>query len=432
MPVIHIPSSTAALFNVGAGSNPPTSLPDPTKGNVAGVWGFVGSVISAPSQISAPPITCGVFGQSEFSGGVGVHGLSGGGEGVEPPNGCGLYGEAHSWPNNAVFGSSNEGHGVHGINGTGGGSTPSLGCGIWGESKGGHGVYGVTAAQEGYGVLEITNAAWPCVAVQGLSDSGHGVKGVSGAASGVSPGAVCGVWGNSKSGWGVFGSSTSGDGVHGETLSAGDSAVAGVNSAGGNGVYGYSTGNAGYFDGNVSVTGNMTVAGDHLCNGNASVAGNMTVTGNHLCNGTVTAVVDVMVGGQDCAELFDLKLLEIAEPGAVMVIDADGALRQSQKAYDRAVAGVVSGAGEFRPGIVLGQRADNTGRAKIALVGKVCCKVDADVAPIAVGDLLTSSDTPGHAMKASDPARAFGAVIGKALRPMTSGRGLLPILIALQ
>ena len=53
-------------------------------------------------------------------------------------------------------------------------------------------------------------------------------------------------------------------------------------------------------------------------------------------------------------------------------------------------------------------------------------------APIEVGDLLTTSATPGHAMKATDPLKAFGAVIGKALRPLDSGQGLIPVLIALQ
>jgi hypothetical protein len=49
-----------------------------------------------------------------------------------------------------------------------------------------------------------------------------------------------------------------------------------------------------------------------------------------------------------------------------------------------------------------------------------------------VGDLLTTAPTPGHAMKADDPLKAFGAVIGKALRPLPDGQGLIPVLIALQ
>ncbi len=68
----------------------------------------------------------------------------------------------------------------------------------------------------------------------------------------------------------------------------------------------------------------------------------------------------------------------------------------------------------------------------LALVGKAYCKVDAQYASIEVGDLLTTSPTPGHAMKADDLLKAFGAVIGKALRPLPTGLGLIPILIALQ
>jgi hypothetical protein len=65
-------------------------------------------------------------------------------------------------------------------------------------------------------------------------------------------------------------------------------------------------------------------------------------------------------------------------------------------------------------------------------MGKVFCKIDAHCAPIQVGDLLTTSDVQGHAMKATEPGRAFGAVIGKALRSKRDGKGMIPILIALQ
>jgi hypothetical protein len=57
---------------------------------------------------------------------------------------------------------------------------------------------------------------------------------------------------------------------------------------------------------------------------------------------------------------------------------------------------------------------------------------DASESPIGVGDLLTTSQTAGHAMKATDPRRAFGAVLGKALGSLKEGHGLLPVLVALQ
>lgn len=147
--------------------------------------------------------------------------------------------------------------------------------------------------------------------------------------------------------------------------------------------------------------------------------------------GDVRVDGDILLTGADCAEQFDVADEGPIEPGAVVVIGRDGALRQSHEAYDTKVAGVVSGAGAYRPGIVLDRQERAAGRLSISLVGKVFCKVDGQYAPIAVGDLLTSSPTPGHAMKATDPRRAFGAILGKALRPWGDGSGLIPILVAL-
>ena len=68
----------------------------------------------------------------------------------------------------------------------------------------------------------------------------------------------------------------------------------------------------------------------------------------------------------------------------------------------------------------------------IALLGKVFCAVDASLVPIEVGDMLTTSSTQGHAMKAIDPLKAFGAVIGKALKSLNKGKGLIPILVTMK
>jgi hypothetical protein len=141
---------------------------------------------------------------------------------------------------------------------------------------------------------------------------------------------------------------------------------------------------------------------------------------------------DIVLRNADCAEEFDVAHVPGAEPGAVMVIGSDDALELGREAYDKRVIGVVSGAGDLKPGIVLGRQPSCRHRLPIALTGKVFCKVDARYAPIAVGDLLTTSATPGHAMKAVDQQRAFGAVIGKALRAQAADTGLIPVLIALQ
>jgi hypothetical protein len=81
--------------------------------------------------------------------------------------------------------------------------------------------------------------------------------------------------------------------------------------------------------------------------------------------------------------------------------------------------------------VLLGSRSDGR-HAALALVGRVYCQVDASYGAIDVGDLITTSPTPGYGMVARDPIRSFGATIGKACAPLATGRGLVPVLVALQ
>lgn len=141
---------------------------------------------------------------------------------------------------------------------------------------------------------------------------------------------------------------------------------------------------------------------------------------------------DIRLQGADCAEEFDVVESEMIDPGTVLVIDDDSKLRPCDKPYDRRAAGVVSGGNGSNPAIILDKNPAQDKRLPIALNGKVYCKVDAHSSPIKVGDLLTTSPVLGHAMKAEDPLKAFGAVIGKALRGLEEGRGLIPILVSLQ
>jgi hypothetical protein len=141
---------------------------------------------------------------------------------------------------------------------------------------------------------------------------------------------------------------------------------------------------------------------------------------------------DIILQNADCAEHFDVADPTGIDPGTVVVLDEEGRLRPSANPYDNKVVGVVSGAGNLRPGILLDSRPAEQNRIAVALVGKTYCKVDATPGAIDVGDLLTTAFTPGHAMKALDPAKAFGAVLGKALRPLRSGMELIPVLVALQ
>lgn len=151
-------------------------------------------------------------------------------------------------------------------------------------------------------------------------------------------------------------------------------------------------------------------------------------------NGNITLTLDgeagdIKLSGADCAEMFDVAPDSKVDAGTVLVMDGDGWVQACDRVYDRRVAGVVSGAGDHRPGIILNsQRSESV---PVALLGRVFCKVDATYQPIEVGDLLTTSSTIGHAMKASDAHRAVGTVLGKAMGTLTSGQGLIPALVAL-
>lgn len=68
----------------------------------------------------------------------------------------------------------------------------------------------------------------------------------------------------------------------------------------------------------------------------------------------------------------------------------------------------------------------------MALSGRVYVRADATFGAIKPGDLLTTSDTPGHAMKVTDHLQAQGAILGKAMSALDDGRGFVLVLVTLQ
>jgi hypothetical protein len=136
---------------------------------------------------------------------------------------------------------------------------------------------------------------------------------------------------------------------------------------------------------------------------------------------------DIILSNADFAE--DFGVAEPIEAGTVVVLDEGHRVRPSTQPYDRAVVGVIAGAGDCKPAIVADRRPGATNRQAVSLLGKVYCKVEADHEPISVGDLLTTSSVPGHAMKVRHPVDALGALVGKALAPLATGRALVPILV---
>lgn len=285
----------------------------------------------------------------------------------------------------------------------------------------------------------IGNSADPATpAVQGTSNAGIGVSGVSVAAgtfglpgdptrgigvSGTSTSGV-GVFASSQTNVGIFASSQANEGLHAESNSEGAAAVAGINKNSGPGVYGVSEkfdaviglakghgklGVAGYNDNGIGVFGR----GGHRA---GFFEGDIEVTGA------------IHLGGADYAEELPRGSRDVL-PGYCVVLGEDGCVLPCSADYDTRVAGVISGAGGLRPAIVLDQQFDNSG-APVALMGKAYVWVDADRGPVRIGDMLTTSSTDGHAMIASDNSRAFGAVIGKALTCLASGRGLVRVFLS--
>jgi hypothetical protein len=120
-----------------------------------------------------------------------------------------------------------------------------------------------------------------------------------------------------------------------------------------------------------------------------------------------------------------------------MVVSIDpahpGQLRLADRPYDRTVAGIVSGANGIDPGLTMASdRTASKYSRPVALTGRVYVLADATPDPIQPGDLLTTADTPGRAMKVTDYARAQGAILDKAMSALPAGKGWVLVLVSLQ
>ncbi|MFA7444076.1 MAG: hypothetical protein WCZ65_12050, partial [Lysobacteraceae bacterium] len=155
-------------------------------------------------------------------------------------------------------------------------------------------------------------------------------------------------------------------------------------------------------------------------------------------NGTMRTNVLRITGGSDLAERFDIADLGAIEPQPGMVVSIDpaspGRLTLSQSAYDRSVAGIISGGNGVNTGMLMGQEGSIAdGRHPVALTGRVYALADTSMGAITPGDLLTTSDRPGHARRVDDPARAQGAILGKAMTALAQGEdGMVLVLVSLQ
>lgn len=265
-----------------------------------------------------------------------------------------------------------------------------------------------------------------------------------------------GVQSDSTTGWGVFGRSQTNTGVFGQTTGS-NAAVAAVlgrnesNNTNAQAIYGYASHNAvgvmGISEGNDGMVAQSNAANrsgiyafSTSANGVGGAFANFAGGVALKADGLAQVKILQILGGSDVAEPFDVAApadgLSKVEPGMVVVIDTahPGDLALSSMEYDSKVAGVISGANGLAPGMVL--RAEGQlhadGQHPVAMSGRVWVWCDAAAGAIAPGDRLTTSATPGHAMRADDRSRSDGAVIGKAMTELKSGKGLVLVLVNLQ
>ena len=129
--------------------------------------------------------------------------------------------------------------------------------------------------------------------------------------------------------------------------------------------------------------------------------------------------------GSDFAEEFSVMTDLTAGTVVVMADDGHKSVRASDRAYDNTVVGIVSD----NPSIIAGKIV-NKKKAIIAMMGVVSVNVTNDNGQIKKGDLLTTANLEGYAMKATDFRP--GTVLGKALENLSGKKGKIKVLVNLQ
>lgn len=382
---------------------------------------FTGTVATSVSSVSGGAMTGTQTGLGSFA--YGVYGLA---PATGASSAVGVRGEARGNSGFGVYGSATsttgQAYGVVGV----GVSTNTLSSGVYGESANGNAVQGYSTdgkaiygrSDRAYGVYAQTafggqalyavrttnnNRAW----LGGLNEAG---------------------WAESPTGTGFVAKTGSGNyALYAERNPGGS--TPNVN----RGWFG-SLNEGAWAE---SDQGNGLVALSRGLN-SAAVYCRNDAGGRALFADGVAAVraLDIL-GGADLAEPFDVSETHTPVPGMVVSIDPEhaGDLRVSTEAYDTKVAGIISGANGLSPGMTM--RDENglhvDGKHPVAMTGRVWCYADASELEIKPGDRLTTSATPGHAMRADDVKLAPGSVIGKAMTPLAKGeKGLVLVLVNLQ
>lgn len=442
------------------------------SGSQVGVWGDTGESDQAT----------GVLGMSDGFGGTGVKGIadnySGTGVSGHAMFGTGVFGTGEI----GVRGNSTVGPGVQGEGSIGVSGSSQGGMGVSGGSANGVGVYGYS--QAGTGVVAVSESGTGVDAMSTNDVAVYASAGtiplilITGRQAVVAYGEDNGVvaWGGqngvtAQGATGVYGSSVSqyGQGVYGHgsglstegVLGTSDLAVGVYGISGGvgdelaSGVWGHAQATSGFNLGVIGLTESPDGVGirakstaNPATNPTARILDATGPDGTEFkvqANGEVYADGSFHGGGADYADMFPISGKRADyEAGDVLVIGPDGQLIKSDKPCSTAVVGVYSTQPAF-VGDLRGAREDDEMEPEaddnlipVTLVGVVRVKATTGNGAIQPGDLLTTSSTPGHAMKASPVELGGveiyrpGTIVGKAMEPLSSGTGLIEVYVTLQ
>ena len=306
----------------------------------------------------------------------------------------------------------------------------------------------------------IKTAGFPALHVETTSPSGRGLRAYALATSGTnygvvgastSPDGYGGYFYNNAGGIGlrswsnssaaldhpaILGCAANSEAVCGEYKDAGPAGVLGYGAFGvygigtSMGVFGQSSssyGFGGYFnhtDGGVALVADSTAANDDDI---VRIRNNFNTKFKVQGDGDVYIDGSYYNTGADFAELLPAR--DGLEPGDVLIVGVDGQLTRSTTPYQSAVVGIYS----TSPGYVGGasEDGDATAKAPLAILGVVPVKATAENGAIRPGNLLVTSSTPGHAMRAGDNPPQ-GTILGKALGELEEGSGVILVLVTLQ
>ncbi len=408
----------------------------PGDSGVFGVLGASPTLGSNGALVNLPHTRIGVAGAS--TNGYGLAGVSSNGGGIyaysAAPWGDGIYGVASNVGNYVNYGGHFKAAGVRG-RGIGGFATGANGYGVYGSATGTSG-YGVYAdSTNGDGLYARTHASNEHA---GFFYTGNGA-GLAGAAL------YARAYNTTHDGiafWAENAHTLSTDATAVLSNAGSGPLLKGFGGNGGEDEFRFENdGTLNFFNSSHELTvrvdpeeGTGGVGGQiTLYNGDG--AATIQIDGDYFGDGRVTTQELQITGGSDLSEQFDVSERLNPLPGMLVSIDPErpGKLCVSTVAYDKKVAGIISGAGGIKTGVMMGQRGTMAnGALPIALTGRVYCMADTSNGAIEPGDMLTTSAIPGHAMKVTDHAKAAGAIIGKAMTCLNNGEGLVLVLVTLQ